>query len=412
MRALGEISGSQTPLTETPACVFCFLSRRDGWRPTPHSCCDPSDSPLVSAPPCPPSLSPQTLVRPCACPRSVHPRCLARWQLRCAGRKEERCCRFCNAQLLPWWRALDIPDDASGEMKVDIGGNAHTFVGEGRRRSGRILSLLMHVVHVCGGGWLRVVLVSETTSPGRIFARPSVPFSTPVWAGVDGFRSFRARLLDALAVSAHAPLDYRFDCADPFSGESITLVGEGSYDAAVMCTIYGTDPWLRGVHRRLRALLVMSGFAYGPAAYAAAASTAGAAATTALASSTSQPQPAASASAEEAGGMSAQPQPPQQPLEDPTISFTPVIDLSAEAHQQLQGQQQPAPTAPPPWASLSTRAFPTGDSHSRPLAPPSPPPPRPGTPSATASAASASASSSSASSPSSSSSPAALGDRR
>lgn len=44
------------------------------------------------------------LFQPCNCPRKVHPLCLARWQLRSAGRDEEKRCRFC-CHGLPDWRA-------------------------------------------------------------------------------------------------------------------------------------------------------------------------------------------------------------------------------------------------------------------------------------------------------------------
>ena len=35
----------------------------------------------------------EALVSPCNCPRKVHPKCLARWQLQQAGRLEETNCR-------------------------------------------------------------------------------------------------------------------------------------------------------------------------------------------------------------------------------------------------------------------------------------------------------------------------------
>ena len=43
-----------------------------------------------------------SLFQPCNCPRVVHPLCLARWQLRSAGRDEEKRCRFCRHQLPDW----------------------------------------------------------------------------------------------------------------------------------------------------------------------------------------------------------------------------------------------------------------------------------------------------------------------
>ena len=36
----------------------------------------------------------ESMMRPCLCPRRVHAKCLARWQLRQAGRPEEKHCRW------------------------------------------------------------------------------------------------------------------------------------------------------------------------------------------------------------------------------------------------------------------------------------------------------------------------------
>lgn len=42
----------------------------------------------------------QELRSPCACPRKVHPQCMARWQLQQAGRPEETNCRYCGLHLV------------------------------------------------------------------------------------------------------------------------------------------------------------------------------------------------------------------------------------------------------------------------------------------------------------------------
>ena len=57
------------------------------------------------------SLNP--LVRVCACPRTAHAKCVARWQLQSAGRPEEKNCRFCAAAL-PDWRSQLLPEGWSG----------------------------------------------------------------------------------------------------------------------------------------------------------------------------------------------------------------------------------------------------------------------------------------------------------
>jgi hypothetical protein len=47
-------------------------------------------------------------VKACACPRHVHPACLATWQAMRAGTDEETVCRFCN-QDLPDWKPILAP---------------------------------------------------------------------------------------------------------------------------------------------------------------------------------------------------------------------------------------------------------------------------------------------------------------
>ncbi len=48
----------------------------------------------------------QDLMSPCQCPRKVHPKCLARWQLQQAGKAEETHCRFCHSTLADWKASL------------------------------------------------------------------------------------------------------------------------------------------------------------------------------------------------------------------------------------------------------------------------------------------------------------------
>jgi RING-variant domain len=71
------------------------------------------------------------LVRPCRCPRHVHARCLARWQLQRAGGPEESACRFCGSRL-PDWRPgvtpaeVDLP--AVATMAVVLDGRERRFL--------------------------------------------------------------------------------------------------------------------------------------------------------------------------------------------------------------------------------------------------------------------------------------------
>lgn len=75
---------------------------------------------------------PRGLVRPCGCPKHVHRRCLAKWQLRCAGKHEETSCRFCK-EVLPDWRSeltpggLDLTSPVHIVMAVILEGVEHRF---------------------------------------------------------------------------------------------------------------------------------------------------------------------------------------------------------------------------------------------------------------------------------------------
>eukprot|EP00882_Tetradesmus_deserticola_P002712 GHRQ01002883.1.p1 GENE.GHRQ01002883.1~~GHRQ01002883.1.p1 ORF type:complete len:151 (+),score=36.33 GHRQ01002883.1:170-622(+) len=88
----------------------------------------------------------QPLESPCACPRRVHLRCLARWQLQQAGRREETHCRFCHASYGDWRQSLaprydsaDVPArPATPIMAISFEGQIHyikVYPGaEGRAR--------------------------------------------------------------------------------------------------------------------------------------------------------------------------------------------------------------------------------------------------------------------------------------
>lgn len=71
------------------------------------------------------SAAADRLVRPCACPKLVHAKCLARWQLQKAGTAEERRCRFCDAALPDWRENLgagegDVRPTVSLEYKGEV----------------------------------------------------------------------------------------------------------------------------------------------------------------------------------------------------------------------------------------------------------------------------------------------------
>ncbi|GBF95979.1 hypothetical protein Rsub_08102 [Raphidocelis subcapitata] len=82
------------------------------------------------------------LALPCACPRPVHTRCLARWQLQQAGREEETTCRFCRGPYGDWRDALGAPEPglepAAPVMALSVRGRVHKLRvspgPEGRRQ--------------------------------------------------------------------------------------------------------------------------------------------------------------------------------------------------------------------------------------------------------------------------------------
>jgi hypothetical protein len=58
------------------------------------------------------------LFSPCACPRRLHPECLARYQLRCLTRREResKFCRFCSQQLPDWTAAAARGGEGGGPL--------------------------------------------------------------------------------------------------------------------------------------------------------------------------------------------------------------------------------------------------------------------------------------------------------
>eukprot|EP00239_Pterosperma_sp_CCMP1384_P009059 CAMPEP_0197859630 /NCGR_PEP_ID=MMETSP1438-20131217/34359_1 /TAXON_ID=1461541 /ORGANISM="Pterosperma sp., Strain CCMP1384" /LENGTH=247 /DNA_ID=CAMNT_0043476193 /DNA_START=242 /DNA_END=985 /DNA_ORIENTATION=+ len=122
------------------------------------------------------------LARPCPCPRDVHPVCLARWQLRCAGKEQEKECRFCKNEL-PDWRSQLPPVSSTVEIRVVCGGKTH-----------------------------------------RLTARPE-----------DTYHSFQEHVWQTCGLQKGTPLELSFNFNDPFTGDAITCKGSGAYGAAVHC---------------------------------------------------------------------------------------------------------------------------------------------------------------------------------
>ena len=125
-------------------------------------------------------------LRPCLCPKSVHGRCLARWQLQKAGQSEETQCRFCQATLPDWREHLggERPD-ASPTMSVEYRGEVKLI----KMRAGQSPDL---------GAIERLIK--------RLFEIPD-----------------------------SQELNLKFECRVPDSDEALELEGNGAFPAALHC---------------------------------------------------------------------------------------------------------------------------------------------------------------------------------
>ncbi|PNH11841.1 hypothetical protein TSOC_001276 [Tetrabaena socialis] len=132
-----------------------------------------------------PSPSAGVLEHPCACPRGVHAKCLARWQLQSAGRDEECHCRFCKHEL-PDWRDILSP-------KVPSAPPVMAIVYDGK-------------------------VVRLQVKPGK-----------------EGMEEFQRQVRQAFNLGEDVELDCVFDCRAPGTGEKIKLRGLESYSAAMHC---------------------------------------------------------------------------------------------------------------------------------------------------------------------------------
>lgn len=132
----------------------------------------------------------QGLFAPCKCPRKVHPKCLARWQLQQAGRPEETHCRFCTSPLADWKASL-TPEGLKPEVQKVQPIMVVYFEGE---------------IH-------------------RI----------PVKQGTEGLKEFTGRIRDLFRLPEDVDISLTFGCKEPMSGQHLKLEGIGAFDAAVHC---------------------------------------------------------------------------------------------------------------------------------------------------------------------------------
>lgn len=131
------------------------------------------------------------LIRPCPCPRNVHRRCLARWQLKQAGKPEETSCRFCQHTIGDDWRNVLTPLYLRPYMSYMRPTLGITFNGE--------------QYDIC-------VELNTTTLP---------------------------KFLEAVRLACKFPPEHEFDmrfvCQDPFHGGDIAFESINAFNAAVYC---------------------------------------------------------------------------------------------------------------------------------------------------------------------------------
>lgn len=132
----------------------------------------------------------EPLVSPCSCPRKVHPKCLARWQLQQAGRPEETNCRFCHSNLADWKASL-TPENLKPEVQ-------------------------------------RVQPIMVVYFEGEIHR-------IPVKQGSDGLKEFTNRIRELFRLPEDVDISLTFGCKEPMSGQHLKLEGIGAFDAAVHC---------------------------------------------------------------------------------------------------------------------------------------------------------------------------------
>jgi hypothetical protein len=122
----------------------------------------------------------------CKCPNVVHKKCLARWQLECAGRQEERKCRFCS-QEFPDWKPSLTPVNltpVNPNISVYYGNNVYT--------------------------------IKLDLSKGR--------------------DDFINKLIDITGIpNLMDVMDISFECREPETNDELKLKGLSSFDAAMFC---------------------------------------------------------------------------------------------------------------------------------------------------------------------------------
>lgn len=124
------------------------------------------------------------LMKPCACPKVVHAKCLARWQLQKAGTAEELRCRFCESTLPDW-----------------------------RENFGN------------GGGSVRPTMSVEYRGDVQIIRL----------SGSTGTLDIERVIKETFNIPDDQSLDLSFECTAPESDDTLRLQGVAAFPAALHC---------------------------------------------------------------------------------------------------------------------------------------------------------------------------------
>ncbi|GIM16320.1 hypothetical protein Vretimale_18955 [Volvox reticuliferus] len=153
-----------------------------------------------------PSGELEPLVQVCRCPTRVHRRCVARWQLYSAGKREEKSCRFCQGTL-PDWKEVLTPRALPPAVPI----------------------LSIYYNNTCC----------------RMKVRP----------GPDGLRAF-LRQLEVIVGRDVANVNFVFRCRCPDTGAEIFLQGLQAFEAAMHCAcVRAAQRSLQQQHQQQQLLL-------------------------------------------------------------------------------------------------------------------------------------------------------------
>ncbi|MEW5314811.1 MAG: hypothetical protein WDW38_006280 [Sanguina aurantia] len=175
------------------------------------------------------------LVRPCRCPRKAHRPCLARWQLHCAGKLEEKKCRFCKESLPDWRQWLGTSSSSAPQQPPTL----RQLTGPPNARPGGHHQRDRRAADGGGGSSSHETLAVIVPVPAPpAFMRISYggeSYKIRVRSGTEGMQQFVLDCRKLLNIPPDQPFDVHFHCKEPTTGSDLRFHGIEAYDAAVHC---------------------------------------------------------------------------------------------------------------------------------------------------------------------------------